>query len=169
MCENPHQKSFTMMYKNGAFCNSCTNVLKTIKTKKRWLQLYGVENVSQRKHAKSPYKSKDYTFPCGTIIRVQGYEPFLLDILVKKGYTSDDIKTSRMDVPEIWYYKGKSKHRYFCDIYISRTNTIYEVKSTWTYEKDMEDIPLKKQACIESGYNFQLFVFDSKGTIKLLD
>jgi len=30
----------------------------------------------------------------------------------------------------------------------------------------MESIYLKKQACINSGYLFKLYVFDSKGCIK---
>jgi hypothetical protein len=88
---------------------------------------------------------------------------FLLDILVKDGYTFNDIIIKRTEVPEIWYNKNDKKCRYFCDIYIPKTNTIYEVKSTWTYKKDIDDIPLKKQACIDTGYNFELYVFDSKG------
>ena len=48
-------------------------------------------------------------------------------------------------------------------IYIPKINTIYEVKSTWTYGKDIEDIPLKKQSCIDTGYLFELYVYDGKG------
>ena len=97
-----------------------------------------------------------------------GYEHFLLKILVEEGYKDIDIVTKRSNVPEIWYKTNENeKHRYFCDVYIPSTKTIYEVKSTWTYEKDMEYIPLKKQACIEKGYNFQLYVFDNKSKISL--
>jgi len=38
--------------------------------------------------------------PSGDIRKVQGYEPFALDILVKK-YKEDDIKTDRKDIPRI--------------------------------------------------------------------
>ncbi len=130
---------------------------------------YGVENVSQIGLDKQSYKLKNFTFPCGTTIKVQGYEPFLLDILVKEGYTFGDIVTRRIKVPAIWYIKDNKECRYFCDIYIPRTNTIYEVKSTWTYQKDIEEIALKREACIRKGYNFQLFVFDAKGNRQLLD
>ena len=89
-----------------------------------------------------------------------------MEILIKDGYTYDDIITNRSQVPIIWYDKNDKKHRYYCDIFIPKINTIYEVKSTWTYEKDIDDIYLKKQACINSGYLFKLYVFDSKGCIK---
>lgn len=121
------------------------------------------------KSSKNSYNLKEYSFPCGNIIQVQGYEPFLLDILVKEGYTFDDIITSRIQVPTIWYNKNNKKCRYYCDIYIPKTNTIYEVKSTWTYQKGIEDIPLKKEACIDAGYNFELYIFDNKGVRQLLD
>jgi hypothetical protein len=144
------------------------------KSKQTSLDKYGVEypmqhpEVSEKSSAKS-YKLKSFTFPCNNTIQVQGYEPYLLDILVKEGYTFDDIITKRTEVPEIWYNKNTKKCRYYCDVYIPKTNTIYEVKSTWTYKKDIEDIPLKKQACLDAGYKFELYVFDSKGIRQLLD
>ena len=58
--------------------------------------------------------------------------------------------------------KNNKKSRYFCDIYIPKTNTIYEVKSTWTYERNIEVNLLKKQACIDAGFNFELYIFDGK-------
>jgi hypothetical protein len=59
-------------------------------------------------------------------------------------------------MPEIWYYTNDTKkHRYFPDIFIPSQNLIIEVKSTWTYVKAAESLPLKKQACIDKGYNFQ--------------
>jgi len=141
------------------------------KSKQTCLDKYGVENPSQNaeiseKQSKNSYKLKTYIFPCSNIAIVQGYEPFLLEILIKEGYTYNDIITNRSQVPVIWYDKNDKKHRYYCDIFIPKINCIYEVKSTWTYEKDMESIYLKKQACINSGYLFKLYVFDSKGCIK---
>jgi hypothetical protein len=135
---------------------------------------FGVEYPMQNaeiseKSSKHSYKPKNFTFPCGNIIQVQGYEPFLLDILVKDGYTFHDIITSRLQVPEIWYIHNDKKRRYYCDMYIPKNNTIYEVKSTWTYQKGIEDIPLKKQACIDAGFNFELYIFNNKGIRHFLD
>ena len=139
------------------------------KVKQTCIKKYGVENLSQNpeifeKALKNSYNIKEFTFPCSNIIQVQGYEPFLLDILVKEGYTFEDIIVKRTSVPEIWYEKkNNKKSRYFCDIYIPKTNTIYEVKSTWTYNLNIEVNLLKKQTCIDAGYNFELWIFDAKG------
>jgi len=138
------------------------------KSKKTCIDKYGVEYSTQNaeiseKQSKNSYKKKSFKFSCGNIIEVQGYEPFLLNYLIKLGYTYNDIIIKRTDVPEIWYKKNDGIHRYFCDIYIPKINTIYEVKSTWTYKKDIEDIHLKKQACINAGYLFELYVYDHKG------
>ena len=109
-----------------------------IKEKKiqTYIERYGVEHPHQNaevaeKAYKNAYKLKSFIFPCGNEIVVQGYEPFLLQKLVNNGYTYNDIITNRKDVPEIWYKTDNNKkHRYYCDIYIPSTNTIYEVKST---------------------------------------
>jgi hypothetical protein len=121
------------------------------------------------KQSKKSYKLKEFKFSCGNIIKVQGYEPYLLELLVNQGYSFDDIKTKKTEVPEIWYFKNNKKCRYYCDIYIKKNNTIYEVKSTWTYSKDINDLSLKKQACIDFGFNFELYVFDRKGNRVLVD
>jgi hypothetical protein len=138
------------------------------KFKQTCIKRYGVEHVSQNaeiseKQSYNAYKYKVFNFPYGTTIQVQGYEPILLKSLVEEGYTYDDIIVKRTEVPEIWYEKDNKKHRYYCDVYIPKINTMYEVKSTWTYKKDIEDIPLKKQACIDTGYLFELYVYDGKG------
>ena len=141
------------------------------KFKQTCVERYGVEHISQNaeiseKQSKNAYKLKQFNFPCGNTIQVQGYEPILLKSLVEEGYIYEDIITKRTDVPVIWYRKNNKKHRYYCDVYIPKINTIYEVKSTWTYEKDIEDIPLKKQSCIDAGYLFELYVYDGKGIMQ---
>jgi hypothetical protein len=150
------------------------------KMKTTCIERYGVEFAFQsqeakdkfkqtcisEKQSKNAYKFKQFNFPCGNTIQVQGYEPFLLKSLVEKGYTYEDIIVKRTEVPEIWYDKDNKLHRYYCDVYIPKINTIYEVKSTWTYEKDIEDIPLKKQSCIDAGYLFELYVYDGKGIMQ---
>ena len=138
------------------------------KFKQTCIERYGVEHISQyaeisEKQSKNAYKLKEFNFPCGNTIEVQGYEPLLLKNLVEEGYIYEDIITKRTDVPVIWYEKNNKQHRYYCDVYIPKINTIYEVKSRWTYKKDIEDIPFKKQACIDTGYLFELYVYDGKG------
>ena len=178
--ENPRQSEEaknkskqTCLEKYGVDHNSKTPEYKE-KYKQTCLETYGVEHPSQNseiseKQSKNSYKLKSFTFPCGNTVQVQGYEPYLLDILVKDGYTFEDIITKRTEIPEIWYNKNDKKFRYYCDVYIPKNNTIYEVKSTYTRKIDIEKNKLKQQACIDAGYNFELYVFDSKGVRQLLD
>ena len=140
------------------------------KIKQTCLKKYGYENASQNaeiaeKQFKNAYKLKDFKFPCGTIVKYQGYENFLLEKFIKEGYTVNDIISNRNKVPEIWYTNNNKKHRYYCDAYIPELNKIYEVKCPKTYEYGRNTIPLKKQACIDAGYNFELYIFDKKGNI----
>jgi hypothetical protein len=84
---------------------------KSIKTCK---ERYGVERPAQNaeiseKQFKNSFKLKPFKFPCNNTIQVQGYEPLLLDMLVKEGYTFDDIITKRTEVPDIWYNKNDKK------------------------------------------------------------
>ena len=145
------------------------------KVKKTNLERFGVEYNTQNpeiseRQSKSSYKLKEFKFPSGEVIQVQGFEPFLLKYLVEeKNYNFNDIIINRCDVPDIRYKKPDKifESRYFCDIYIPKNNTIFEVKSTRTYKKDIEDIPLKIQACIDNGYNVELFVYNEKGVIDL--
>jgi hypothetical protein len=122
------------------------------------------------KYQSSCYNLKIFTFPCGTDIKVQGYEPFALKVLVQEGYKNEDIITHRTKVPEIWYERDGKKHRYYCDIHIPKVNKIIEVKSNWTYllGKD-NDIPLKGQACINAGYLFEIWIFDNKENLEIIN
>ena len=163
------QKQFkqTCLSNNGTEYPMQSQKIKD-KSKQTSLKNYGVEYPMQNaefseKVSKNAYNLKEFNFPCGNTIQVQGYEPFLLKNLIEEGYTYEDIIVKRTEVPKIWYDKDNNKHRYYCDIYIPKINTIYEVKSTWTYKKDIDDIPLKKQACIDTGYLFELYVYDGKG------
>jgi hypothetical protein len=142
------------------------------KMKSTNLEKFGFEYPFQNsefyeKISKNLYKIKLFTFPCNNIVKCQGYEPFAFNKLIKDGYTYQDIINKKTEVPEIWYIKDDNKHRYYCDIFIPKENKIIEVKSTWTYEKDIEDIPLKGEACIENGYKFEVWIFDAKENLKI--
>lgn len=107
-------------------------------------------------------KYKDYVMPSGDIRKVQGYEPYALDELVKL-YTEEQIKTDRKDIPYIDYDIDGKKRRYFPDIYILHENRIIEVKSTWTYSCKTDYIKEKRQACIDAGYKYETWCYDRSG------
>jgi hypothetical protein len=116
------------------------------------------------KQNKNAYKSKDYVYPSGRIDKIQGYEHFALNDLLKEGILEDDIITSRKLVPEIWYNdKNEKKHRYFVDIFIKSQNRCIEVKSIWSLDKDKDCIFLKQQAMKDNGYDCEIWIYNSKG------
>lgn len=142
-----------------------THLDRRIKT---CLKKYGVEHAMQNAEiseriSKKSRQWKDYTFPCGTQVRYQGYENFAYDDLVQQGYSCNELVTSRRLVPEIWYMNNDKKHRYYVDIYIPSINKMIEVKSTWTYKKKKEDNIIPKAIeCIKQGFEYEIWVYDGK-------
>ncbi len=100
--------------------------------------------------------------PSGEIRKVQGYEPFALDELLKTN-SETDILTNRKDVPRITYKIGDKTRYYFPDIYIPSENRIIEVKSTWTYKCKEDNIQEKKKATEEAGYIYETWIYAKNG------
>ena len=124
--------------------NPLKSPLIKLKSKQTYLKKYGVEHFSQAKIPQKNFQYKQYTYPCGFVTHVQGYEPFALNDLIKEGHTSSCIVTCRSKVPDIWYFDGDGKkHRYFVDIYLPAVNKMIEVKSEYTLNKYKENVLLK--------------------------
>jgi hypothetical protein len=133
------------------------------------LEKYGCEFSSQNaeiseKASKNAYKSYDYTFPSGRIEKIQGYEKYMLNDLLKEGILEEDIIVNRTEVPEVWYKDTSGKERrYFVDCFIKSQNRCIEAKSTWTAEKKQDYIYLKQQALKDAGYKCEIWVYNGKG------
>jgi hypothetical protein len=128
------------------------NELNIADRKKTCLEKYGTEYPS------GGYNFKDYVYPSGKNIRIQGYENRALDDLLKN-YLEEEILTGK-DVPRIRYIGLDGKpHLYFPDIYIPKENLIIEVKSHWTIKQNWETIKLKEDATILSGYKFEYKIY----------
>jgi hypothetical protein len=145
------------------------NMAESVKQKKidTNLKIRGVENPAQsqevmEKTQKNAKKYKVYKMPSGDIRKVQGYEPFALNELVKL-YSEEQIKTDRKDVPRVQYEIDKKKKYHFPDIFIPHENKIIEVKSTWTYKCKADNIQLKKEACEKQGFRYEIWCFNPKG------
>jgi hypothetical protein len=158
----------------------------TIKREQNCIEKYGVKNVNslewvQRKKeetcmknynvrfpVQSPeiecmsggtFKYKDYFLPSGKKIKIQGYEDKLLDELLDE-YSEDDILTDRKDMPEFWYIgEDNKKHRYFPDVYIPKINTIFEVKSNYTFELEKNKNLLKEKCVLEKNFKFEFKIY----------
>ena len=196
-CNEKGDKVLREMHRGGAFCSACmtkisrekfvnTNniifgadypaqtvqVIQKMKDTNmiRYGHEFSLQNAEVAEKAnKNAYKSKPFTFPCGNIIQVQGYEPFALELLVQQGKKFVDITTDRREVPDIRYKtEDNKKHRYFCDILLHNENKIIEVKSFWTFKQAEETtIPLKAQACIDAGFEFEIWIFDEKKNLQI--
>jgi hypothetical protein len=113
---------------------------------------------------KNAFKFKNYTLPSGKIITYQGYENLALDeLIINEKIDESDIITGIQNVPVIWYNDetGK-KHRHYVDIFIPSQNKCIEVKSIWTYEKQIDIVLLKQKAAKELGYKYSIWVYNNK-------
>lgn len=152
---------------------------KAVQKRKEALSLerYGVRNPNQTKSAaakslNSAFKRKEYKLG-RRLIKVQGYEPQALDYMRKAKVKASNICTVwEKSVPSIKY--NSAKHRgcvYFPDFYLSHSNTMVEVKSTYTIATNTKQWKLnqrKFRATIDQGFKFVVMVMESDGSRVLL-
>ncbi len=100
------------------------------------------------KSVKNAKRFKDFIFPSGKKVRIQGYENVGINHLLNIYDENDIIVSSDGRLSINYVLHGKNK-KYFPDIFIKSTNTIYEVKSTWTLKTHEIDIQAKRLACIK--------------------
>jgi len=119
------------------------------------------------KTSKNAYKLKEYVYPSGKSVRVQGTEPLALNELIQNELVNeDDIHVGAKNVPTIWYNdESGKKHRHYVDIFIKSQNRCIEVKSTWTAEKKKDNIFLKQNAAKQLGYKYEIWVYNNKGVM----
>jgi hypothetical protein len=137
---------------------------------------YGFINALQnpeiyQKHIKSCYKSKEYELPSGKIIRLQGDEPWAMDILLEK-YNEMDLITDKKEMSDILgsfkFIINSKESIYFPDIYIKSKNTIIEVKSEYTYNFSLEENKLKKDSVKSKGILFQFWIFTREKKLSII-
>ena len=159
---------------NGCRCNTC----RWDKCKETNLERYGCEYPMQNvesflKNKKSNYKSKVYEFKnSDRVEKVQGYEPQAIDYLLENGIQEEDIVVNVKEMPKFNYISEDEKpHRYYPDIYVKSQNKVIEVKSEYTYKKELEKNQLKK-ACVEKldvKFEFWIITVHKKNiTIRIL-
>ena len=169
--EIKNKKKQTMLNNYGVEYPTQSEILKK-KSKETCQKKYGTDHPSQNKfyaekHSKTSYNKKEYTFPSGKIVNIQGYENFALDnLIINEKIDESNIITGCKNVPTIWYNdETNKKHRHYVDIFIPTQNRCIEVKSTWTAEKKKDCIFLKQNSAKELGYNYEIWVYDGKGNI----
>jgi hypothetical protein len=114
------------------------------------------------------YNNKNMILPSGLEVTYQGYENVAITTLLGKGYLEEQLVLDRDLIPIIKYEFENKSRVYFPDIFIPHENKIIEVKSTWTYEKDLEQNLAKRQACLDQGYSFEFWICSNKELLQIL-
>jgi hypothetical protein len=136
------------------------------KMKESHLAKRGVENPSQdpkvqSKIMKTGLSTKEYVFPSGRTVLIQGYEKYTLDYLLTLYEESDIIAGDPERIPYVDYEdEFGHQRRYFPDTFVPKDNLIVETKSTYTFLKDREKNLRKKEAAEKLGYKFEFFIYD---------
>lgn len=175
--EIQHKLENTNIEKYGAKCVFQSEKIKT-KIKNITLERYGETNVMRNdsifeKCTERRFRRKQYVFPSGNIVEVQGYENYAIDYLLNNGVNETNIfissKNFSSKIGKIYYELNEKQHRYFPDIVVNENNEyiIYEIKSLYTYKLGQEnnELELKMKACNEAGYDAVIQVFDNKGNL----
>lgn len=140
------------------------------KCKDTCMEKYGVEYPMHNKKVfdkcqTSVFKKKEYTFKTGDIVLCQGFEPYALkDLETYFNYNFQDYEN--WSNFEFWYAINDKSHRYYPDIPFLRENLVIEVKSTYTFYRDII-INLEKAKCvINSNLEFEFWIFSKNGKNK---
>ena len=146
-----HRKRCTEMWKNDEYRKYMIDALS-----QKWK-----DSDYAHKQMIKKFKYKNFEMPSGRIVKLQGYEPQVLEQLLQS-YSEDDIicevKDINKEIGKILYQYEDKERRYFPDFYIKSINTIIEVKSQWTFDKWKDKNLAKERACIEQGFNFEFVI-----------
>lgn len=107
------------------------------------------------------YKHKKITIE-GKLYVTQGYEHFFLKSLASFGLCAEQVSRP---APEVQYVYRSKKHRYQPDFYVESTNTLIEIKSLYTLEKQLLKNYAKFAAARAAGYKMWIIVYNAKGII----
>lgn len=109
-------------------------------------------------------KYKEYYLPSGKMVYLQGYEDYVLEMILLKKYNEDDIVISNKEITTeigvIYYIDDNNKRKYYPDFYIKSENKIIEVKGEYTFNINKKLNLLKRQSCIDNGLNFEFIIVD---------
>jgi hypothetical protein len=166
-------KNQLILEKGKATCLAKYNVEHYSKTTKfseshkaTCLAKYNVEHhMKLLKYFEKCFKYKEFKMPSGSIRKVQGYEDYVISKLLLKFEEFDIISSTREInslIGYIDYFDKNQKHRYYPDIYIKSINTLIEVKSEYTYNRQKEKTNLKLEQARKNGFRSKLIIINKK-------
>ena len=143
------------------------------KGKKTCLKNHGVEYPSQNKkifekQQQKAFKQKKYIFKTKQEITCQGYEPRALKDLEKyHNYLHEDYQNWNDYI--FWYEHNSKKHRYYPDIPFFKNNLIIEVKSNYTFYKEICKNLKKALSVLDKEIKFEFWVYNEKTIEFIID
>lgn len=95
------------------------------------------------------------------VVKVQGYEKRVIELLISKGFNPEVISVfSEGSVPTIQYTLDKKQRSYWPDLKVR--DTLVEVKSTWTLFRYWKANVAKAKATVKQGHKLKVIVSDGK-------
>ena len=122
------------------------------------------ENLNTKRGTAWLYKSKDYVLN-NINVKVQGYEPIVLDIL-KKYYQENNITVQNK---YLYYDFEYNKRRYYPDIILKNENILIEVKSTYTFSLQKEITVAKMLGSRNNLYKPILIILNKKFDLEMFE
>ena len=165
-CPKNHIYKTTFHFmKIGRECPIC----RPERAKETSMQKYGVSNPMKcpeifKRHQEQSFKSKEFIFPSGKKVYVQGYERECIKKLLEK-YDEKEIITDPTEIPTIEYKKLinsdiEKKAIYYPDIKLP--DKLIEVKSIYTYELNKINNLRKFETCAFKGYTLEVWIYNDK-------
>ena len=126
------------------------------------------EEKPERYKARLESKTYTFTFPSGRTTKIRSRERFALELLLEE-YSEDliNVEYDETVTPISFVFKGKQCW-FYPSFSIKGTNKIFEVKSPGWYEKSHERNAVKFDACLQQGYDYELWSFDAKGEMIMM-
>jgi hypothetical protein len=119
------------------------------------------------KAAKNGYKRKEYILPSGAAIMYQGYENIAWKVLLST-IEETEITNDPKLMPLFIYEWGGKTHRYYPDLYVISQHRIIEVKSTYTYRKELDKNRAKRDQVLADGYAFEFWICSKEKVLHVL-
>ena len=144
--------------------------------KKMMMEKYGAPCAMQvpqffHQAIRTAFKTKDYVLPeTKRVLKVQGYEPYFLDKIILEKHPDTDEKITEDDImvgEDVLYFKYKDEDNkdriYYPDMMLKNTKHIYEVKSVYTFNMNVNRNICKFKSLI--GYILHVIIYSSKKRI----
>jgi len=109
------------------------------------------------------YGYKNFVFPSGKVVRIQGYENFAIRDLLNDGVPEEAIITGKKLIPVIPYKFEGNNRLYYPDIYIPSKNLIIEVKSLYTFHIQYSKNIHKFDTTLCHGFLIWIWIYNNNG------